>query len=142
MSKLFLGKELIGNFNISPTVDDITNGFIEKQQDTLVLNINGQTHKLTPTSQESNLVIDGFDSMPREANSSIYRMELNKGQLVIVLYSYRETIKFVHIGEEINLYVIRSLENELFTERRFENLGLNYKKDIPEFLRSEFLFDI
>ena len=141
MSKLFLGKELIGNFNISPDVDDITNGFIEKQQDVLVLNINGQTHKLSPTSQESNLVIEEFDDSPRETNSSIYRMELNKGQLVIVLYSYRETIKFTHIGEEINLYVIRSLENELFTERRFEKLDLNYKKDIPEFLQNEFLFD-
>ena len=111
MTDLFIGNNMVGNFMPSEKPSgEIGSYRIDKIDGRLHLQGNGDDIVLSPLDDAANLVVNNFSDEIGEYNESIYKLESNKGLVIVVLYVYSGVQKLLLDSQSISIHLRRDAE--------------------------------
>jgi len=139
MNDLFVGNNITGNFKPLEEYKNIKDYKIEKLEGELYLRNNKETIKLSPLDKEAELVIYNFSTEIGEFNESIYKIEENKGILIVILYVYKEVQKLLLESQKISIHLLRDVEKQICTEGYGKFKKLNSSNEIVPYLADLFI---
>ena len=129
MTDLFIGNNMVGNFMPSEKPSgEIGSYRIDKIDGRLHLQGNGDDIVLSPLDDAANLVVNNFSDEIGEYNESIYKLESNKGLVIVVLYVYSGVQKLLLDSQSISIHLRRDAEKLICGDEGFNG----YKCDNPE----------
>ena len=135
---LFIGNNITGNFRPKTDItEDIHKYQIEKADGVLYLVNERESIELVPVNDCDAFVVRAFSDEPPETNESIYRLEMNKGIVILLLYTYIRTEKIAEF-QKIRIHLSREAENQICGEG-YNGLNVNSKADIIPLLRKLFI---
>lgn len=139
MSNVFVGNNIVGNFTSKGEIQhEISAYSIDKINRSLCL-INGKEQiELEPLDDNARLVVSNFSDEVGEFNESIYRVEENKGIIIIILYVYSGVQRLLLDSQQINIHLKRDAEKQICGDG-FGDFHLDSPKEIVPFLTDIFI---
>lgn len=135
MSDMFVGNKITGNFKPQEALSKNIKDYIVEKYDGVLHLINGnESIALEPLSDNDKLIVNNFSDELGELNESIYQLEENNENVILLLYVYSQVNKLLLETQKIRIHLRREVEKEICSEG-CNDIVLDSQADIVPFLR-------